>query len=152
MGMTVPAEAPDIRRRIMQANKRRDTAPEMALRSGLHGLGLRFRVDYPVAVGGPRRPVRVDIALTRARIAVFVDGCFWHSCPIHGTVPRSNTEYWIPKLAENVQRDRHTDQALIDQGWVVIRVWEHEEASAVARRIEAAYIGAISKRGVRARA
>lgn len=104
-----------------------DTQPERLLRSMLHQAGLRYRKDYPVDADG--RAVRVDVVFPRARIAVFVDGCFWHSCPLHGTTPRHNAEYWIPKLARNVQRDRQTDAILESAGWLVIRVWEHEPAA-----------------------
>jgi len=106
------------------------------LRSELHCRGLRFRKDLPLRV--PGRVVRVDIAFTRVRVAVFVDGCFWHACPIHGNQPRANTDYWKPKLARNVARDRAVDQALEEAGWRVIRAWEHETPAAVADRVHAA--------------
>jgi DNA mismatch endonuclease (patch repair protein) len=108
----------------MRANRRRDTGPELALRSALHALGLRFRKDHLVRLDG-RRPVRVDVAFTRLRVAVFVDGCFWHGCPDHGVVPKANRTYWEPKLARNAQRDREIDSALSEQGWKVIHLWEH---------------------------
>jgi DNA mismatch endonuclease, patch repair protein len=115
----------------MLANKRRDTKPELALRSALHARGLRFRKDYRLNLG-TLRP-RPDIVFTRSRVAVFVDGCFWHSCPEHrGTTPKTNSDYWEPKLARNVERDREYDDALRAAGWTVIRVWEHvavEEAA-----------------------
>lgn len=110
-------------RRTMQANRRRDTTPELALRRALHALGYRFRVDYPPI---PNLRRRADIVFTRQRLAVFVDGCFWHRCPEHGTLPKSNADYWAPKLARNVERDRETDAALAEAGWRVVRVWEHE--------------------------
>jgi len=138
----------------MRRNPRRDTSPEIALRSELHRRGLRFRKDLPLRV--PGRVVRPDIAFTRARLAVFVDGCFWHVCPIHGNQPRANTEYWKPKLARNVARDRAVDQALEEAGWRVIRAWEHEPAAVVADRVQAtlrAPAGRIKRRmeGVRQR-
>jgi DNA mismatch endonuclease (patch repair protein) len=77
----------------------------------------------------------VDIAFTKDKLAIFVDGCFWHSCPQHGSIPRSNTDYWIPKLVRNVNRDRETDKALRNEGWVVVRVWEHEDPDMAASRI-----------------
>lgn len=117
----------------MKAQRRRDTKPEKALRSELWRRGLRYRVDFKV-VGGRRR---VDIVFTRARVAVFVDGCFWHRCPVHATVPKANREWWEAKLSMNVDRDRATDEALLQAGWTVIRIWEHERASAAADRIEA---------------
>src|SRR5688500_71920 len=91
------------RRRNMQANRRRDTGPELALRSLLHARGLRYRCDYRLKFDGGA--VRPDIVFTRVKVAVFVDGCFWHSCPVHGHSPRQNTQYWAPKLASNRARD-----------------------------------------------
>lgn len=114
----------------MRANPRRDTRPEVALRAELHRLGLRFRKDLPLRL--PDRVVRPDIVFTRARLAVFVDGCFWHRCPEHGNVPRANSEYWGPKLERNVARDRLVDEALAAAGWTVLRVWEHEGPGVVA--------------------
>lgn len=122
----------------MQANRRRDTSPELAVRKLLHAAGLRYRVDYRVV---PELRARADLAFTRARIAVFIDGCFWHSCPEHGTRPKSNADYWIPKLARNVQRDRATDAALESLGWLVLRFWEHEDAVSAADRIADAVRG-----------
>lgn len=123
---------PAARRRIMQANRRRDTGPELALRRALFALGHRYRVDYQ-ALPSLRR--RADIVFTPAKLAVFVDGCFWHSCPRHGSIPKSNIDYWIPKLARNVQRDRETNRALDEAGWSVIRIWEHEDPGLAATRI-----------------
>jgi DNA mismatch endonuclease (patch repair protein) len=117
----------------MRRNPRRDTGPEVALRSELHRRGLRFRKDLPVRV--PHRVVRPDVVFTRARLAVFVDGCFWHVCPVHGNEPRANTDYWRPKLARNVARDRAVDAALERAGWRVLRAWEHEPVDAIADRI-----------------
>ena len=119
---------------VMRANVRTDTRPEKRLRSELHRMGLRFRKDYPIrGLGG--RPVRPDIVFTRAQVAVFVDGCFWHRCPIHGSVPRSNTDYWGPKLARNVERDHEVDARLEAAGWDIVRVWEHEDAPDAADQI-----------------
>ena len=119
----------------MRANKRRDTRPERALRSELHRRGLRFRVDYPVPVEG--RSPRADIAFTRKRLAVFVDGCFWHGCPEHSQRPRANSDYWGPKLARNIERDRDQTARLEAAGWRVIRIWEHEPLSAAVARVAA---------------
>lgn len=116
----------------MQANRRRDTGPEMALRRELHRRGHRFRVDYP-PVAGLR--CRADIVFTRALVAVFVDGCFWHSCPEHGTTPRANREWWRTKLELNVARDRRNDTALAQAGWRVIRIWEHVLVTAAADHV-----------------
>jgi DNA mismatch endonuclease (patch repair protein) len=106
------------------------TKPELSLRRELHRRGLRFRVNYP---GLPGRP---DVAFTRARVAVFVDGCFWHRCPEHGTLPRNNRDWWQDKLDRNVTRDRAKDAALTELGWTVLHVWEHEPPAAAADRVE----------------
>ena len=108
----------------MRANRRRDTQPELRLRSALHREGRRFRIDLPMDVSGRR--VRPDIVFTRQRIAVFIDGCFWHGCPEHGQLPRSNGAYWMEKLRRNKQRDDADNDALERGGWTVVRVWEHE--------------------------
>lgn len=117
----------------MLGNVRRDTAPELAVRRELHGRGLRYRVDYPLPMARRRR---ADIAFTRLKIAVFIDGCFWHSCPLHGTSPSRNSDYWLPKLSRNMARDAETTQMLTDAGWLVLRFWEHETSSSVADSIE----------------
>ena len=111
----------------------RDTRPELALRSELHRRGLRFRVDRTVV---PKVRTRADVIFTRARVAVFVDGCFWHACPEHQTWPQANKEWWRRKLDNNVARDRRNNAALEAEGWKVIRVWEHEMPSIAADRIE----------------
>lgn len=112
---------------------RADTKPEMRLRRALHAAGTRFRVQVPVP-GNRRR--RMDVAFTKAKIAVFVDGCFWHGCPEHGPRPRTNSEWWTWKIATNRARDADTDQILLDDGWQVVRVWEHEATATTVRRIE----------------
>jgi DNA mismatch endonuclease (patch repair protein) len=117
----------------MRANRRRDTGPELALRRSLHRRGLRFRKDFRVATAA--RSVRVDVAFPALRLAIFVDGCFWHSCPEHASVPKANADYWIPKLAENVARDRRNDLDLSEAGWTVVRLWEHESVDAMATRV-----------------
>jgi DNA mismatch endonuclease (patch repair protein) len=117
----------------MRSNRRTGTKPEVRLRSALHGMGLRFRKDYPIRTAA--RLVRPDVVFTRARVAVFVDGCFWHACSSHGTKPKSNTWYWGPKLERNVERDREVDAALSADGWDVVRVWEHEVPTEAATRI-----------------
>jgi DNA mismatch endonuclease (patch repair protein) len=108
----------------MRANRRTDTKPELALRRALHRLGYRYRKDYRLDLDAGRR-VRPDIAFTARKVAIFVDGCFWHACPQHGSKPRSNEWYWGPKLVKNVERDRVNDAALILAGWTVVRLWEH---------------------------
>jgi DNA mismatch endonuclease, patch repair protein len=120
----------------MRGNRRRDTKPEVAIRSALHRLGLRFRVDHPVRLSA--RTVRPDIVFTKRRLAVFVDGCFWHRCPIHGSLPQRNADYWLPKLDRNVQRDFADVAALSSAGWRVLRVWEHEHPEQIAERIAGA--------------
>lgn len=115
----------------MSRHPRRDTGPELALRRLLHAAGYRFRIQYPVP-GMPRRTI--DIAFTKRLVAVFVDGCFWHGCRLHRTVPNSNAAWWRDKLSKNVARDGETDRHLREQGWRVVRVWEHERAvDAIAR-------------------
>lgn len=115
----------------MRANRSVDTTPERLVRSGLHRLGLRFRTDYRVRTA--TRTIRVDVAFPRERLAVFIDGCFWHCCPEHGTTPRSNQNYWVPKLERNVERDARTTEDLGAGGWTVLRIWEHvRPAQAVA--------------------
>jgi DNA mismatch endonuclease, patch repair protein len=117
----------------MRGNRKRDTRPETALRARLHAKGLRFRKNHRIDLPGLR--VRPDVVFTRKRVAVFVDGCFWHGCPRHGTKPASNTWYWSSKLATNVARDRRVDDGLRGFGWTVIRIWEHETPDAAADRI-----------------
>ena len=120
-------------RNRMRANRRANTEPEVQLRSALHAKGLRFRKDFPIRLE-KRRIVYPDIVFTKKMIAVFVDGCFWHSCPEHGTTPKSNQDYWIPKLRQNAERDRNVSKRLLDAGWSVIRIWAHqppEEAATV---------------------
>ena len=109
------------------------TGPELALRRSLHRRGLRFRKDVRVATAA--HSVRVDVAFPALRLAIFVDGCFWHSCPEHASVPKANADYWIPKLAENVARDRRNDLDLSEAGWTVVRLWEHESVDAMATRV-----------------
>lgn len=135
-GLDVPYPSPTsaAASAVGRGNRRRNTKPEVRLRSELHRRGLRFRKDLLVRVDGAK--ARVDICFTRARIAVFVDGCFWHVCPVHHQSPRSNTEYWGPKLQANVDRDRWVDAAFSADGWSVLRCWEHEEINVAADRIE----------------
>lgn len=118
----------------MQANSRRDTAPEARVRTALWRRGLRFRKNH--------RPVghlkcEADVLFNRARVAVFIDGCFWHGCPVHGNLPKANNDYWSRKLTRNIERDRTNRAALEAAGWVVIQVWEHEDPQLAADRIAA---------------
>lgn len=116
----------------MAAVRRYGTSAELDLRRALHARGLRFRVDRAVLRDRRRR---VDIVFGPARVAVFVDGCFWHGCPEHGTQPASNRPFWRDKIAANQQRDRDTDRRLQGEGWLVVRVWEHDDPEASADRI-----------------
>ncbi len=113
------------RSRNMKANRRSDTKPEVALRKALHARGLRYRKDLRLDLPSGVR-VRPDIVFTARKVAVFVDGCFWHVCPVHGREPTSNEWYWTPKLRRNVERDKAANEALAEAGWQVVRLWEHE--------------------------
>lgn len=120
-------------RRTMQANKRRDTKPELAVRSILHARGLRFHVD-----SAPFKGVRTraDIVFSKAKIAVFVDGCFWHGCPEHFISPKTNVNYWSAKITKNRDRDERVDRIMSEAGWAVIHVWEHEDPESAADLVE----------------
>jgi DNA mismatch endonuclease (patch repair protein) len=130
----------------MKANRRTDTKPELALRHALHRLGYRYRKDYRLDLDSGRR-VRPDIVFTARKLAVFVDGCFWHACPEHGSKPKANEWYWTPKLVRNVERDRINDASLKLAGWTVVRLWEHvpvgEAVTTVVAALTAA--GAVAK-------
>ena len=130
MGGPTPS-SPEVTRR-MRATKRRDTPAELALRSELHARGLRYRVDWSPVVGIRRR---ADVVFKEARVAVYVDGCFWHGCPQHATWPKSNAQWWRSKIEGNVARDRDTDALLEARGWAVIRVWEHDGILEAAERV-----------------
>ena len=118
----------------MSRQSSRDTAPEVAVRRLLHAEGLRYRVNVPVP--GMRRRT-IDIVFPKAKIAIFMDGCFWHGCPEHATRPKSNAEWWRVKLDKNMARDRETTDHLEAAGWSVHRFWEHESPEQTARRIAA---------------
>lgn len=117
----------------MKGNRGVDTSPERRVRSLLHRQGLRFRKNSVIAVDAVR--VRPDIVFRSARVAVFIDGCFWHGCPVHGRTPQVNRPYWRAKLARNLERDNRNGALLTRAGWVVLRYWEHEEIEHVARSI-----------------
>lgn len=122
------------RRRNMQAIRRRDTKPEWRIRQLVHARGLRYRVDA--------RPVKelrrtADLVFGPAKVAVFIDGCYWHGCPEHYVPPKTNEHYWSDKVRRNMTRDRDTDQQLTDAGWLVLRFWEHETSDSCADRITA---------------
>ena len=125
---------PEQRSRNMSRIRAKDTGVELALRRALHKRGLRFRLR-------PDLPGTPDLTFPRARVSVFVDGCFWHRCPAHYQSPARNADYWKSKVARNVERDRRADRGLVGLGWTVIRVWEHEVESSltgVLGRIESA--------------
>jgi DNA mismatch endonuclease (patch repair protein) len=117
----------------MSRNRRRDTRPELALRRVLHAHGLRYRVDAAIRVEGVQ--VKPDVVFAGRKVAVFIDGCFWHSCPEHGNIPTHNHAYWAPKLSRNVERDRRVDLALSVGGWTAVRIWEHEDTQHAAERV-----------------
>ncbi|WP_196222659.1 very short patch repair endonuclease [Micromonospora sp. CP22] len=122
-------------RKSMQANTGRDTKPELALRRAVHALGLRYYVN--------RRPIKTvrrtaDLVFPKLKLAVFLDGCFWHGCPEHHTVARTNAEFWAQKVATNRRRDADTNERLKADGWTVVRIWEHEATAVAAARVAAA--------------
>ncbi|MDZ7576788.1 MAG: very short patch repair endonuclease [Candidatus Nanopelagicales bacterium] len=122
-------------RSVMRGNRRRDTRPELALRSAVHALGLRYRVDTQPL---PKLRRRADLVFTGAKVAVFLDGCFWHGCAEHHRPATRNSEFWASKVAGNIVRDKDTDSHLVDAGWRVIRIWEHDDPQQAARRVAAA--------------
>lgn len=121
----------DIRRR-MRRQVRRDTKVELQIRKRLHAMGYRYRVDFR-----PEKSLRCrgDMVFTSRKVVVFIDGCFWHGCPIHATSPANNAAWWREKLASNVDRDRRNTAALESLGWTVMRVWEHEAPEVAVARI-----------------
>ncbi|WP_369853708.1 very short patch repair endonuclease [Angustibacter sp. Root456] len=121
-------------RRVMVGNRRRDTRPELALRKAVHALGLRYRVDVAPMVGLRRR---ADLVFTRAKVAVFLDGCYWHGCPEHHRPARVNAVFWADKIEGNRRRDADTDARLAEAGWAVVRVWEHQDPVAGAQQVAA---------------
>nr|WP_109556237.1 very short patch repair endonuclease [Mycobacteroides salmoniphilum] len=126
-------------RAVMKGNRGRDTTPEVAVRRLLHASGLRYRVHQR-----PLQELRrtADIVFRRKRIAVFIDGCYWHGCPAHYVQPNANGDYWAAKIATNVTRDRDTDSALVAAGWKVLRFWSHESPHDVCLRVRAAVLAA----------
>ncbi len=133
----------------MQSNKGRDTKPELQIRRAVHALGLRYRVN---ARPLPQFRRTADLVFTRARVAVFIDGCFWHGCPEHHTVAKTNAEFWSRKVEGNRNRDAETDRILSEAGWQVVRIWEHEATSTAARKIYDAWADAIRVKITPARA
>ncbi|MFB6940032.1 MULTISPECIES: very short patch repair endonuclease [unclassified Streptomyces] len=134
MMSTAKPSSPKISAR-MSRQASRDTAPEVAVRRLLHASGYRYRINERVP-GMSRRTM--DIAFTRAKVAVLIDGCFWHGCPLHATRPKSNAEWWRQKLERNMARDLETTKHLTAAGWTVLRFWEHEPPAGVAEQVAAA--------------
>jgi DNA mismatch endonuclease (patch repair protein) len=134
MSMSISWASSASARSVTRANKQRDTRVKLLVRRLLHTRGLRYRGDHRVV---QESRSRADIAFTRQRIAVFIDGCFWHSFPEHLHLPKANADYWIPKLARNVERDAEVSEILRDLGWIVLRFWEHESPQETADRIMA---------------
>ncbi|MFF9651452.1 very short patch repair endonuclease [Streptomyces sp. NPDC014622] len=130
---TAKPSSPEVSAR-MSRQPSRDTAPEVAVRKLLHASGYRYRVNKRVP-GMSRRTM--DIAFTRVKVAVLIDGCFWHGCPVHATQPKVNAEWWRQKLERNMARDLETTKHLTEAGWTVLRFWEHELPTAVAERVAA---------------
>jgi DNA mismatch endonuclease (patch repair protein) len=125
----------------MSRQRTTGTAPELAIRRRVHAEGLRYRVDAPLPTNRRRR---ADLLHGPSKVAVFVDGCYWHGCPDHYRTPRTNAAWWDAKIERNRQRDRETDRQLRTAGWLPIRLWEHENADKAARRV----IRAIQRRRV----
>lgn len=130
-----PSASSEAKARNMRAVKRTNTKPELRLRRALHAAGLRYRVDLRVVLADGA--VRPDVVFPRRRVAVFVDSCFWHACPEHGTMPATNVEFWTAKLARNAARDVESDALLEAAGWRVVRAWEHEPTEVTVERIRA---------------
>jgi len=129
--MRPSASSPEVRRR-MQSVRQRDTSVEMRLRSALHRMGFRYRVDQRPL---PEVKRRADLVFPTERIAVFVDGCFWHVCPFHATWPKTNADWWREKLEANRTRDAATDAELQARGWTVVRIWGHESVQEAVERV-----------------
>jgi DNA mismatch endonuclease, patch repair protein len=134
----VPAASSHSASAVMRGNRGSDTRLEILVRSALHRSGLRFRKNHRLPFEGGF--VRPDVVFPRQRVAVFLDGCYWHRCPIHGTEPRTNAAYWKAKLDSNVERDALVSAALRAEDWTVVRIWEHIDPGEAARRIEATLV------------
>lgn len=127
------ASSPEARRRMV-TNHSRDTKPELRLRTALHRRGLRYFV-HRATIQGLRR--QADIVFPRIRLAVYLDGCFWHGCPIHASWPKANATFWREKIERNRRRDADTDCRLVEAGWESIRIWEHDDVEQAADLIVA---------------
>jgi len=133
---TYPLPSSEAVSSVMRGNRKTGSQPEARLRRELHGRGLRYRKNPALrtSIG----VVRPDLAFVGPRVAVFVDGCFWHYCPLHGNTPNTNRSYWEPKLRRNRERDHLVTDTLAAEGWLVVRIWEHEPLSDAASRVEEA--------------
>lgn len=120
----------------MKSNRRRDTRPELTIRRLLHARGLRYRVDVPLEFDRRRR---ADIVFPAAKLVIFIDGCFWHGCQQHYSIPVTNAEFWATKRSKNMARDQETTERLVQAGWIVKRYWEHEDPAAVVDDIQSTY-------------
>lgn len=133
--MLPPTPPPSAASPSMRSNRRRDTNPELRLRRALHAMGYRYRVDMRLDVAGRR--IHADLVFTRARVAVFVDGCFWHGCSEHCRMPSDPSGYWHAKIRRNMERDRAADDVLTEAGWCIVRVWEHTPVENAVIQIQA---------------
>ena len=133
MTQAYPRSTDPVTAKSMRSNRRVDTKPELALRSALHRAGLRFRKDFPIKT--ERRTIKPDIVFTRAKLCVFIDGCYWHGCPDHCRIPTSNNDYWTAKIGRNVERDKLDGVSLADAGWRVVRLWEHVPVDVAVERV-----------------
>lgn len=127
-----PPASSAVVRRVMQANLPRDTGPEVLLRQSLHAAGLRFRKDCRP---DPSLRCKADVVFPRQKLCIFVDGCFWHRCPVHFELPRTNSAWWDEKTDATVERDKRQTHFLASKGWTVIRVWEHDVLGPALRRV-----------------
>ena len=135
MSNQTPTPLDNQTRERFKRRSRRDTKPELVIRRELHRRGFRFRLDARVSKSIRSKP---DIVFNGAKVAVFVDGCFWHGCPDHGTLPKNNHQWWAEKLCANTERDTRTTAALKAEGWEVIRIWEHELVNEAMDRVATA--------------
>lgn len=126
----------------MQGNRSRDTQPELRIRRAVHALGLRYRVHSRPEAAFNRT---ADMLFTRARVAVFIDGCYWHGCELHCKMPATNRDFWAAKIDRNRARDRETTTVLRDAGWIVLRYWAHENPEQVAASIRDHVVRAVAE-------
>lgn len=129
---SVPPASSAVVRKRMQSTRQKNTAAEMSIRRAIHRMGLRYRIHIEPVPGLHRN---ADIVFSKQRVAVMIDGCFWHGCELHGSQPKTNAAFWSRKIEDNKRRDRDTDERLRADGWRVIRIWEHEDPQQAAERI-----------------